>query len=65
MKEQKITEDAGISIICKVWKDNEAALRHAVIECHPIHTKVQKADIMTKELAVKDFENKRRMIMRW
>ena len=93
MKEQKITKDAGISTICKVWEDNEAALRHAVtdmpklsprtkhigtkyhwfrshinpgvIECHPIHTKIQKADIMTKGLAVKDFENKRRMIMGW
>ena len=35
------------------------------IECHPIHTKVQKADIMTKGLVTKDFENKRKLTMGW
>ena len=91
---QKIVKRTGISTICKVWEDNEAALKHAVtplpkltprtkhigvkyhwfkshlkpgseIECHPISTKVQIADIMTKGLVKIDFENKRRLLMGW
>ena len=33
------------------------------IEYHPIHTKFQKANIMTKGLATKDFEDKRKLTM--
>ena len=91
---QKIVKRTGVSTICKVWEDNEAALKHAVtplpkltprtkhigvkyhwfkshlkpgseIECHPISTKVQIADIMTKGLVKIDFENKRRLLMGW
>lgn len=35
------------------------------IECHPISTKEQKTDILTKGLTKLEFEEKRKMLMRW
>ena len=81
MNGQQITKALTISKISKICNDNQAALKHTIIdmpklgsrskrigiqhhwfrrrlepgsiECHPINTRKQKVDIMTKGLVVK------------